>query len=561
MPVVHACSVIILLALPPYLLATVLFRDTRQRACAYAILVVVSAASISIGLHYLEIPIRRDSLLWAYTAYLLLTAVASLLHNQGSLFRVPGNRISRLYLLGAAIILFPYTRFTGIDTYKWQDLATAIRLDSCIPWLLHPLGLFGFLPRSYPTLQPAMLATIQIMGNLGVEGGFRVLSLLVLAVAFLSSLCWFSTILPTKYAQLASLLYVLSPVFVRFTHWATGRGLFMALFPTLLYVLAPAQSLAGTERGYPHRKRWLRYAGIVALSLLLLLTHKAAWIALPILLAAHLLCRAIPKRLLLKAFLLAPVLLIAVLISPRIGFAGVAGNTVGAIWLITSRFVWLFPLAIVGWLSGKSPLPPKAPYTNAMFLFCVPLALDPQMYGALIATPFIVAWAVSAACIWWDRASLPRKGLVWGFLIGISLAAALMVVVARSRMAATADVKEAATFLNQHDPYGPFLLHAPELERTRMQAYVTGCPRFVLSGSPKLVAYIPPLPWHAVMPSRHSVNAWTAWLRNIFQVDGLQVQWYGDVQRNYHVVIEGRGEIPPHAQLRYENPTVQVYEE
>ncbi len=555
----NICILITLLAVPPYFLTKLCFSSHRNQRCAYPVMVALLPFLLCVGFTYLNIPITRVYLLAAHIVVLLLAVTLFLLIRKPIPFLHIEKGAPLFLLFFVALVIFPYTRFTGIDTYKWQDLATAIRLESSIPWLIHPLGLFGFLPRSYPSLQPILLATIQTVGNLGVEGGFRVLSLLVLTIAFTTSRCWFATMLPDKYSDLAALLYVLSPVFVRYTHWATGRGLFMAILPALLYLLSARNGV--TETPQDRLDRWLRYCSITVLCAMLLLSHKAAWIALPLLFAAQIFHWAIPQHWLTKTYLLVPMFLLGVLISPRVALPGIAGNALGATWLIVSRFIWLFPIALVGWISGLTTVTKNAPYAKAMLLFCIPLALDPYMYGALLATPFIVAFAVSAVYVWSARLRTAQKGLMWGFLLGVSLAAAVMVVVARSRMAATADVKDAAMHLNHHDPYGPFQIHAPSPERTRIQAYLTGCPRFTFSGNPKLVMRVPSPPWRAHRPSRDSVSAWTAWLRNIFRVEGLHVQWYGDVQRSYHFSIDGRGDIPARARLLYENATVRIYQE
>ncbi len=550
---------IALLAVPPHLLTRLCFSSRRNQQCAYPVITALLPFLLCLGFTYLKIPINRAYLLAAYFALLMITVLLTLLlHKSISLPQIENWQPIFLLIL-ATFITFPYTRLTGIDTYKWQDLATAIRLESSIPWLIHPMGLLGFLPRSYPSFQPTLLASIQIMGNLGVEGGFRVLSVFVVTMAFMTSKSWFSMILPSKYQTIAAFLYVISPVFVRYTHWATGRGLFMALMPALLYIFSFRQCIPDKRQN-----AWTalyRYCMIVVLSMLLLLSHKAAWIALPLLLGAHLFCGAIPKSLLPKQLLLLLFVLLGILISPRIALPGFMGNALGAAWLMVSRFAWLFLAAVVGWLNRDKPLTENAPYSTAMLLFSVPLALDPQMYGALIATPFIVVFAICSIDKWISRLSFTQKGMIWGFLIGLSLMAAIMVVVARSRMAATVDIKDAARYLNHHDPYGPFLIHAPSPQRTRIQAYVTGSPRFTFSGEPKLAAAIPAPPWHARRPSRNSVGAWTAWLRNIFRFEGLHVEWYGDVQRNYHFTIEGLGDIPVNAHLLYENDTVQIYQE
>jgi len=552
------CILILLMGLPPLLLARRFLNSPSDQDCAMAVLLPLGPFAIAMLLDLGSIPLRSDTLLLShslYAAFSLLLCLPGIRRNhtlQRPLFP--------LVLLPLALLLFPYTRFTGIDTYKWQDLATAIQMEQTIPWHIHPVGMLGFLPRSYPSLQPVLLASIQMLGQLGVEGGFRILTLLILAVGFTTSHCWFARLLPAPTARLCACCYALSPVFVRYIHWTTGRGLFVALLPALLYYLTPASPSATATRMPSNRSRLHRLAGIAVVAALLLLSHKAAWIALPLLLTAALGQRFLPRPTALRLLLLAPALMLAVLLSRRIGLPGLPGQLAGALWSAASRFSWMLPVALWAWSKPGAPQPRSLPLAPLAFLLSVPLAFDPQMYGALIALPWMVYLSVPCAQHMLQHLLKPTR---YHFIPALLLLGLLLpsgaVLLSRSRMAASAELKQAALFLNAHDPEGPFMLHAPMPARTRLQAYATGCPRFVLSGQPTLVTRLRPPPHQHNPFHQPGIQHWTAWLRHLIHVEGLQVEWYGNVQRHYHVTVEGLGTVPPGAVRVFRNASVQIF--
>ncbi|MFU8779760.1 MAG: hypothetical protein ACNA71_01885 [Kiritimatiellia bacterium] len=552
---------ILLIILPPVLLAKRFVRNALAQTAAGAVMLLSAGVLISVLMQFVHVPIRRDTLLLAHGLYLVFAfCLAFPLWRQKKRNHNWRDWLPVL-LLPAALIVFPYTRFTGIDTYKWQDLATAIAVEEQIPWLLHPVGLFGFLPRSYPSLQPVLLANIQIMGNLGVDGGFRILSLLIIWAGFVTSRCWFAGFVKRSHADWCALAYVLSPVFMRYSHWATGRGLFLALFPALLCLLTPCAT-ASPPATTRTARNWPRWLGIITTALLLALSHKAAWIALPLVLIASVAYRIIPARWQHRTLALLPFFLAGILISRGMFLPGVPGKTMGAIWLMLSRFAWLLPFGVYTWVfRAKYPVFTRQPLIHFAFLPCILLAFDPQMYGALIALPFIVALAMPLVFSCMDDLPDPAARYVAAMLASILLVSAGAVVMQRSMQAATADVKAVAIFLNEHDPRGPFQIHAPEDIRTRVQAYVTGCPRFALSGTPQIHTSWPAPPPIQNVFSQNTVMQWTAWLRNIVTVQDLDVQWYGNVLRHYHLEVEGRGNIPRNTRLIYQNKTVRLYEE
>ncbi len=81
--------------------------------------------------------------------------------------------------------------------------------------------------------------------------------------------------------------YAFSPVFMRYNHWATGRGLFIAIFPLFLLALI---NLSKIEVQKVEKRRALfvmgNLAGLISLGIFLTLSHKAGLIALLLILAS-----------------------------------------------------------------------------------------------------------------------------------------------------------------------------------------------------------------------------------------------------------------------------------
>lgn len=546
--------------LPSWLLAECFVDDEVQQDAFQAILLVVISSAPALLLHVLGIPIQRLSLALCQSVICIL-AIAC----YGTMRRRPSIPRSYLFLFGlipAAVLIFPYTNFTGIDTYKWQDLATAIRLEQHIPWLIHPVGLFGFLPRSYPSLQPVILANTQILANLGVDGGFRIFSLLVLWVGFMTSRCWFASFTNRTHATICAFVYVTAPVFVRYSHWATGRGLFLALFPALLYLLTHRGAwLSKNSSGSLYSKWILWFLALILISFALVMSHKVAWVALLLILFSSCLARWFPRNRMIKTGAIFFCLVIATLIANRMFFASVPGKLAGMLWSIATRFSWLFPAALIAWLVPHTPLYQKSPFSRWALLLCIPLALDPQMYGALIALPLIVAYAVPLAIdLLMHERIRPYRSIVIAILITMFLLPSIVVVISRSVRAIPDDIKTAAIFLDQHDPTGPSRVHAPGLLRNHIQAYVSGCPRFTLSGNPKMTFRLPSPPDTPLALSRDNVFTWTAWLRNIIAIEGLQVSWYGDNPTHYIFVTQGGNKAPQTGTCIYDSETVKIYQ-
>jgi hypothetical protein len=180
------------------------------------------------------------------------------------------------------------------------------------------------------------------------------------------------------------------------------------------------------------------------------------------------------------------------------------------------------------------------------------------MYGALIALPAVVLLAVEGLRAAEARLPDTKWRIVSGAVTALAVAAAIAVVVQRSAAAAPAVVRRAAAAIQAHDPEGPFLVEAPGYARKWIQAYVDGCPRFRVlpRGTPRVVLAPRPPPADSL---RGAVRDWTAWARNAFVVEDLDVAWYGDARRTYHVTIGDRGEVPPNASLVAHERDFAVY--
>ena len=563
----RAPLMLILLGLPPLLLLT---RGTRQRShhqrlCTGGILLVIHVLLVALALHTARVAITPSSLA---CSHLIILGAALLRHIRQSR-KGTGNRPDsapppppwRNTTRGAALLLclllLPYTHFTGVDTYKWQDLATSVRMEQALPWVVHPLSILGFTPRAYPPAHPVLLATVQILGGLGVGAGFAVVSVFTAILGMASATLLASRLLPPAPAALAGLLYGFSPVFVRYAHWATGRGLFLALFPALVALLLipsspPAEHPAGSDR-------WRRYGTAAVLSLLLLMTHKVALVALPLLLLSALVAPLLPRRM--------PLALCIGITLPFCALAvamGAHGGAIQSVWALARtallRFGWLLPAALAGlWTipGGTSTTTDKRAFWLAA-LPAVALAFERQMYGALYALPFACIAATAAINRLCNAAPRTRR-LLLGGLATLTLLAAVATVVERSSHACSPALYRAAMFLETHDPEGPFMIHAPGQHRTRIQAYVSGCARFNVSPGqqvrpPSGSVFIP----HGGASLRQTVDAWATALRGLFTLENTVTDWYGSPRREYHFIINNEGSAPPDALLIYNQENIRI---
>jgi len=449
------------------------------------------------------------------------------------------------------LLLFPYTHFTGIDTYKWQDLATAVGVEETIPWLVHPLSLLGFTPRSYPSAQPLLLSTIQLLTGGGIERGFFILSVWTMSAAFATAflLGWavFSDEKKAPSPRLAfsfALFYVLSPVFMRYTHWATGRGVFLAIVPLFLLALVKLP-------------QWRACLSLTVLLPLLATTHKVGLFAPPLLLAATAFSGVLPrgsKRWTIM-LLVTPFALAALAICPPAMAPAPIGSLPGVLRFSLTRFGWMVPLAIAGLVLPRDLW--HQPVFRRLFpatLLSIPLAYETQMYGALVALPFITLTATHGI----ERMTRRhRSSLLLKAFVVLSLCGAVAVIVDRSSIATPPHVYDAAMFLETYDPEGPFMVHAPGRAQTQIQAYVSGCPRFSVSRNANVSAHRPTCP-SLLGPPRDVLRNCISALRGILSSPGLTTDYYGTNPRHYYFIINEEGSFPPGSHPLYARNGVEI---
>jgi hypothetical protein len=431
-------------------------------ALEYLFAAIALNMAIPLLLHELHIPISRFS--QQIAAGLIAFAVLPIA--AWNTWRFP-LRISLCSsdrrLLAALIILIPlllpWSCLTGIDTYKWQDFASAVVIGKQIPWLHNHLGLFGLVPRSYPTAFPLLLASCQLPANGAIQPGFAVASLLVGTTALLAAYQLGRRLFPSRnHAVLFATLYALSPVMLRYAHWATGRGLFLAIYPLLL---------AATTR--PRRRRAM--AAMLGYSFLLLLCHKSALVAVPLALGGALICRTrapqAPSATSRTILAILALLLFAVLwrLSPGL----IPLNSIPRLAL--TRYHLLLPLALIGF--ALRPPTAISPAWRAMLpalLVAPSLAFDPAMYGALVVLPHIAAFA-TAGIAWLE----PRVRNPWPTqaIIVIAVLAAIVTVAHRAHSAASPQLRTLAHRIDQQAT-GPILLQGAH--RRHAQAYVLAAP-------------------------------------------------------------------------------------
>jgi len=537
--------------LSPFLLVrNLLPRSDLTRTVAYtgATCIALNVA-LPVFLHLTSTPIVPTSLAaahWVVALVLVLVTAGRRL----TLLPPRDPHAGYAFLLSAllALLVVPVTHLAGIDTYKWQGLATNVRVEQCIPWLIHPISLLGFTPRSYPSAQPLMLATMQMLGGLGVDAGFFILSVFTGTLGVFAAACLGRRIFGSpRDAAWFTFLYALSPVFIRYAHWATGRGFFLALLPLLLL-------------GAMDLPR-LRAALLVLLSILLLpLSHKTGLVAAVLIPGSLVLLTLVPRRdrRLAMAAAALPFLAAALWLAPSAGLPGLAGRFAGFLQKAVTRFGWYLPaagLALVGpnhWFSDarRRRLVPAA-------LLTFPIAFTADMYGAMLALPFLALAAtigLGNLSRWRLRhARVPRYAAA-----ALTMAMALAVLLRRSRAATPAPVWRAAQFLERYDPTGPYCVEAPGRTRVQIHAYVSGCPRFdIAATSDRHVQFR--LPSFSSFEPRELMDSSIRALRNVLSLPALAVAWYGRNPSTYYVIHDGQGSHPADAGQLNAADGVEIY--
>ena len=501
-----------------------------------------------LALHMLTIPIRPLSLGCMHLTLLPLGIVLNATAPQDS--GTSSERFTPLPVeLWLSIGLFfllilPVTHLAGIDTYKWQNTATTIRVDQQISWFIHPLSLLGFTPRSYPCLQPFLLATVQILSGLGVKGGFFIVSLFSGFLAAVGAFHLGQRIFTDKQkAFVFTFLYVLSPLFCRYNHWATGPGLLMALLPAFLYALV-------FERGIR------RITSSVLIGILVATSHKSGVIGvivLPILVTISVL---MPTHRVVRMVLVFAACIAGILFAPGALLPGIAGRGVGVARFALTRFGVLLPLCLFG-IYRTWPARRFLQVCVLGLIVWLPPAFHSRAYAALLALPFLAAPATFGISQLEDLLPFPRQ-ITRRAILCLCLIGAVITIVHRSSTAAPNAVVIAANLLEQIDPTGPYQFTAPGLARRQIQAYVSGCPRMTLDATQDTRVHLAPPPSLLGHPETVTQN-WTSYLRSIFEISELDIQWHGKTPKRYFVIIDGQGERSREAVCLAREGTVAIY--
>ncbi|MBT3294373.1 MAG: hypothetical protein HN919_17830 [Verrucomicrobia bacterium] len=539
----------------PWLLVRLLFpradRDTSLATMGLAAFLLHLLAPCL--LHLTRIPIDQARLaLLHFTILLLLALAARLLRRQliPAAFR-PAPPQPWLILLLLAILVFPFTHMAGIDTYKWQDMATNLVVEQNIPWLVHPLSLAGFTPRSYPSLHPLMQGCLALLGNVGIEGGFWLTSLVIgftaiFAVNLLASLFVRN---PSQQAGLAA-LYVLAPVFMRYVHWGTGRGVYLAILPLFIWGLLQLHRRVG----------WLM---AVVAGLALILSHKAGIPTLLVLLPAMSIGLLLPTRpAWLVPAMLAGAVAVGTLLAPRWGLTGPAGHLLGFMMKDGQRLGWMGAFMLLGaalyphlWGQSRST---RACLGGLLAAF--PLAHHSEMYGAMLALPFVCigAWRPLLQLV----TALPhRRALLLKSAAILTLIGGLTIVVQRSAQATPARVYDAAMFIERINPRGPFRVISTGRHGIHIQGYVSGCPRFTLTVTDPHAMAVKPPPRAGEGDLSQRASAWIGYLRGFLNPPGISTDWYGGARTIYHVILDEERARPPGSLLIYAEEGVTIFEE
>jgi hypothetical protein len=545
-------SLLLAVLINPWLLARLIpaSRPDLVRTTALAgFLALLLNSAVPVALHCLEIPIHGASLSAAHAMLFALLAPAawarSRMGSKRSGIEDARQGVPRTLLFLAtlyALLVFPFTALAGIDTYKWLDLADAVQTETFIPWLIHPLSLAGFTPRSYPSIQPLALASFQLMGGLGVTGGYYLISLLSGLTGLFASAALGKRLFPAPTgASWFAALYALSPVFMRYNHWATGRGVFLAILP--LFLLACLE--------LPRPKAWLLLA---ATALALPLCHKAGLVAVPLILASLPLAFVLPRP--GHAWIRIPLLAISLGLALMLAGA-LPASLLTFLHRALTRFGWYLPVAAVAALVLREEWTPPA-WRRLFPAACLtfPLAFHREMYGALPALPFVVWFATAGLTLALDRLTAQRRWIA-GSAVVLSLLAAITIVVHRSWNATPLAVRNAALFLDGYDPLGPFQVDAPDSVRGRIQGYCSGCPRFeVMPVSQAAVRIRPPPPLRG--SPRGVAQAWIDYLRHALSAGDAGIAWYGRNPRLYMVQTEAETASRKGLRVLYEEEGVAV---
>ena len=546
--VIVRIALLLSLAVNPFLL-TRLFAPRATRLFALALSGAVALGlntAIPVALVWAGKPITSETLAWSHWVLAGILGLAMLLR---SLPVLPGKTGALKSILNAAAVcavaVLPFTHMPGYDTYKVQDAATAVGVTGAIPWMIHPVSLFGFGPRAYCAGPSLLLATIQILGGLGVDWGFFLLSLVSgLTGLFAAALLGERLLGSRKMGFWYALLYVTSPTFLAHNHWAIGRGLYLSLLPLFLY--------AAFAKSWMRRIIFVPLAGVG-----LALCHRMGTVTVP-LVAPMLLVGSFLPRVRRRAV---PVALLAV--AALAGWMLVPGanpiaRTAMGLFRVGSRLGMVAPLAVLGVVATRSFAMRRAWRSMLLAGLCIaPLAFGDDDYGSMALLPF----ATLAAAMGLRRLMLSKatRGFVFRAAVTVVLLLSVARLATRSFNATSNDLYEAARFLDAYDPVGPYRLEGPSLARQRLQGYVTGCPGFEVNATPdaRPTFRLPPIPEGSL---RKKLDAWVEYGRNLVRVSDARVDWYGKDPRTYYLVVADSGKPPKETRLVFESGSVRIFE-
>jgi hypothetical protein len=348
-----------------------------------------------------------------------------------------------------------------------------------------------------------------------------------------------------------SLLYVFSPVFIRYNYWATGRGLLMGLLPLFLLSLLSLPRRSAT-------------AGLLVMIPLLGMAHKTGSVAvvmIPILFALSLILALLRTRWAPLIFLLPAI---------AAGFL-LGGQNLGSLsFRLFNRLAILIPLSLAGWI-GASLFPAGArttlpawltkPSWRAMLaggLATFPLVFTDDMYGTLVALPF-AAFAGTVGLQWIIASfSARRTPVILVTAALLTFVPAIFMVAYQATDSPSESVYQAAQFLERHDPMGPFRIEAPGRARAQIQAYVSGCPRFnVTTTEDSRLVFHRPQPRSGNW--QRDIGQWIHYLRGSLDLAGSYTDWYGRTKRIYYVTIGNEGFVPKNERLLFKSGNVTVF--
>jgi len=568
----HIVSLFLAIGITPWLISQLLFqRHSRGMTLAGWGPVMISInVAIPITLHLLAIPITPNSLAFAHGILAVLVGCIFFVFKKPVPLDTPDLLSKRLLALSGilfALLVLPLTHIAGIDTYKWQDLASNIAVEQRISWLIHPFSLLGFTPRSYSSAQPLVLASIQLLGHTGVDWGFYLLSLVFGLTGFTGAWVLGRYLFKSDTsASWLAILYMFSPVFMRYNYWATGRGLLLALLPAyLLILLKLGKSLAGRKDHSLSSLLWLIPAWLLMTGLIMM-SHKAG---------------VIGAVLIPSLFVVSPALWllrgrwglwIAVLFALAVGLLLADKQPLMFTTRLITRFGWLLPLAFLALATAPDRL--QTPPIRTLLvagLGTLALSCTPDMYGALLALPFMACMAtiglekiflsqrLENSSLRTLRASV--QTLLGSSYVGLAiiLIPALAIVLNQMRDSPSEPVYQAAQFIEQYDPRGPFQIEAPGPARHQIQGYVSGCPRFTVhANATARMAFNspPPVTGHLARDARQ----WIDFLRGMLDLRGANTDWYGEGSKVYYITIDGLGTVPQNAKRLFATGNVAVFE-